>query len=80
MIVVACLSVVVSVASAQQDRFALKAANGVVFSEFKGYEGWQETAPSQTDDRRLEEFDDHGCTSFVLAILQRVLVVQRSPP
>jgi hypothetical protein len=49
-IVVACVSVVVSMASAQQDRFALKAANGVAFSEFKGYEGWQAIAPSQTDD------------------------------
>jgi lipoprotein signal peptidase len=49
-IVLASLSVVVSVAFAEQDRFTLKAANGVAFSEFKGYERWQAIAPSQTDD------------------------------
>jgi hypothetical protein len=49
-IVGASLSVLVSMASAQQDRFTLKAANGVAFSEFKGYDTWQAIAPSQTDD------------------------------
>jgi hypothetical protein len=45
-----CLSVVVSMALAAQDRFILKAPNGIAFSEFRGYETWQDVAPSQTDD------------------------------
>jgi hypothetical protein len=49
-VVVASLSVLVSIARAQQDRFTLNAANGVAFSEFKGYDSWQAIAPSQTDD------------------------------
>ena len=49
-ILVASLSAGVSVAIAQQDRFTLKAANGVAFAEFKGYDTWQAIAPSQTDD------------------------------
>jgi hypothetical protein len=39
----------VSPARAGQDRFALKAPNGVAFSEFKGYETWQDVAVSQTE-------------------------------
>jgi hypothetical protein len=50
-ITVASLCVVVSMAvAAQQDRFSLKAPNGVAFSEFRGYDTWQAVAPSQTDD------------------------------
>ena len=37
-------------ALAAQDRFTLKAPNGVGFSEFRGYESWQTVAPSQTDE------------------------------
>jgi cytochrome P460 len=48
-IIMVCLSVV-SMALATQDRFTLKAPNGIAFSEFKGYETWQTVAPSQTDD------------------------------
>jgi hypothetical protein len=33
-----------------QDRFTLKAPNGIEFSEFRGYEAWQVIAPSQPDD------------------------------
>jgi hypothetical protein len=44
------LSVLVSAALAAQDRFTLKAPNGIAFSEFRGYENWQDVAPSQTDD------------------------------
>ncbi len=32
-----------------QDRYALKALNGVSFSEFKGYEDWQDVAVSRTN-------------------------------
>ena len=35
---------------AAQDRFTLKAPNGVAFSEIRGYETWQGVAVSQTDD------------------------------
>jgi len=35
---------------AVQDRFTLKAPNGVAFSEFRGYETWSDVAASQTDD------------------------------
>lgn len=34
---------------AAQDRFTLKSANGIAFSEFKGYESWQVIASSQAD-------------------------------
>jgi hypothetical protein len=37
-------------ALAAQDRFTLKAPNGVAFSEFRGYETWQDVAVSQTED------------------------------
>lgn len=51
LIIVASFLAVVGVApAAQQDRFALKAPNGVAFSEFRGYDTWQSVAPSQTDD------------------------------
>ena len=35
---------------AAQDRFTLKAPDGVAFSEFRGYETWQDVATSQTDE------------------------------
>src|SRR5271166_5675378 len=40
-----CLAIM---AHATQDRFALKAPNEVAFSEFRGYETWQDVAVSQT--------------------------------
>jgi hypothetical protein len=43
------LFVSVSIAFAQQDRYTLKALNGVSFSEFKGYDEWQDVAVSRTD-------------------------------
>ena len=41
---------VLSLTVAAQDRGNLKVPNGLAFSEFKGYEGWQAIAPSQTDE------------------------------
>ena len=35
---------------AAQDRYTLKAANGVAFSEFRGYENWPVVAVSQVED------------------------------
>jgi hypothetical protein len=49
-IIVVFLSVLVSIATAAQDRYTLKALNGVVFSEFRGYEKRQDVAVSETED------------------------------
>lgn len=49
-IILAALSVVVSMALAQQDKYTVKALNGVAFSEFRGYENWQDVAVSATND------------------------------
>ena len=45
---VVCLS---AVALAAEDRFTLKAPNGIEFSEFRGYETWQYVEPHLTNDR-----------------------------
>lgn len=50
LLAVGFLSVLASMAIAAQDRFTLKAPNGVAFSEFKGYEAWETVAVSETDD------------------------------
>jgi len=44
------MAVLVSIALAEQNRFTLKAPNGVAFSEFRGYETWETVAVSETDD------------------------------
>ena len=44
------LAVLGSMALAAQDRFTLKVPNGLAFSEFRGYEAWQDVAVSQTED------------------------------
>lgn len=49
MIAVTSLVVLVRIALAEQDRYALQAPDGVAFSEFRGYEGWQDVAVSTTD-------------------------------
>lgn len=38
------------IAYAAQDRFTLKAPNGIAFSDFKGYEDWPDVAVSRTED------------------------------
>jgi hypothetical protein len=38
-----------SMALAAQDRYTLKVPEGLAFSEFKGYENWQDVAVSQTE-------------------------------
>ena len=50
LLIVAASVLVVSIVLAAQDRFSLKAPNGIAFSEFKGYEAWQLIAPSQPDN------------------------------
>ena len=34
---------------AQQDRYTLKVPDGLAFSEFKGYDTWQDVAVSETE-------------------------------
>jgi hypothetical protein len=43
------LCAVAGAAFAAQDRYTLKAPNGIAFSEFRGYAGWQDVAVSRTD-------------------------------
>jgi hypothetical protein len=48
---VVSFSVVASMApAAQQDKYSLKSPNGVEYSDFKGYEDWQDVAVSETDN------------------------------
>ena len=44
------LFALVLAALAAQDRLNVKSANGIAFSEFRGYESWPSIAPSQPDD------------------------------
>src|SRR5580704_19047589 len=46
---VAFLAVVGGLALAAQDRYTLKIPDGLAFSEFRGYETWQDVAVSQTE-------------------------------
>lgn len=57
---------VAGVALAAQDRFTLKAPNGIAFSEFKGYEAWQVIAPSQPDDGGGCGSTPAGCVKVIL--------------
>ena len=42
------LAVLGGMALAQQDKYTLKVPGGLAFSEFRGYEGWQVVATSQS--------------------------------
>src|SRR4051812_7738712 len=48
-IVAAVVATLGSTAVSAQDRYTLKVPNGLAFSEFKGYEGWQTVATSQNE-------------------------------
>jgi Cytochrome P460 len=50
LIIVVLLAVLASMALAAQDRFTLKVPNGLAFSEFRGYQTWQDVAVSQTEN------------------------------
>jgi len=39
-----------SIALAAQDKYTLRVPNGLAFSEFRGYEDWQDVAVSQTEN------------------------------
>ena len=49
-IVVVSLAAMMSIVLSAQDKYTLKAPNGVAFSEFRGYESWETVAVSVTDD------------------------------
>ena len=64
---VAAVSVATVVLAAQsQDRFTLKAANGIAFSEFRGYDAWQMIATSQPDDASGCGTSKVGCMKAIL--------------
>lgn len=50
LIIVILLAVLGRMALAAQDRFTVKVPNGLSFSEFIGYETWQNVAVSQTEN------------------------------
>jgi hypothetical protein len=49
-VIMLSFSVWVRMARAAQDKYTVKAPNGVAFSEFRGYEAWQTVAVSGTKD------------------------------
>ena len=49
-----------------QDRFTLKSANGIAFSEFRGYDAWQLIATSQPDDASGCGTSKVGCMKGIL--------------
>ena len=54
-------SIIAGVALAAQDRYAVQVPNGLAFSEFRGYDGWQTISQSQrsADGRDFGEPRDH---------------------
>jgi hypothetical protein len=50
MTIAVSLAAVGGIALAAQDRYTLKVPNGLAFSEFRGYENWQDVAVSQTEN------------------------------
>jgi hypothetical protein len=49
-VIITVLLAVFSMALAAQDKYTLKVPNGLAFSEFRGYENWQDVAVSQTEN------------------------------
>src|SRR4029077_19621646 len=49
-IIAVSLAVLGSMALAAQDKYTLKVPNGLAFSEFRGYENWQDVAVSQAEN------------------------------
>jgi hypothetical protein len=56
----------VALVAQSQDRFTLKASNGIAFSEFKGYESWQLIATSQHDGTDGCGTSTVGCAKAIL--------------
>src|ERR1700754_4023643 len=49
-IIALLLAVLGGMALAAQDRFTVKVPNGIAFSDFRGYETWQNVAGKQAQD------------------------------
>ncbi len=64
--IVATSLLVANLVFAAQDRFTLKAPNGIAFSEFKGYDAWQVIAPSQPDNGGGCGSTPAGCIKTIL--------------
>jgi hypothetical protein len=65
-VVIAASVFVVSVVRGASDRFTVTAANGIAFSEFKGYDAWPMIATSQPDDAGGCGTSKVGCTKAIL--------------
>ena len=48
--IVVLLAVLGSIALAAQDKYTLQVPNGLAFSDFRGYENWEDVAASQTEN------------------------------
>ena len=66
MVLAASVSVVSAVLAQPQDRYTLTAANGIAFSEFRGYDAWQLIATSQPDDASGCGTSKVGCMKAIL--------------
>jgi cytochrome P460 len=53
-------------AAQPHDRFTLKSANGIAFSEFRGYDSWQLVATSQPDK-------ENGCGTSKVGCMKAIL-------
>ena len=56
----------VALTAQSQDRFTLKAANGIAFSEFRGYDAWQLIATSHPDSASGCGTSKVGCMKAIL--------------
>ena len=56
----------VVLAAQSQDRYTLTAANGIAFSEFRGYDAWQLVATSQPDNAGGCGTSKVGCMKAIL--------------
>ena len=49
-VIVILLGFLGSIALAAQDKYTLQVPNGLAFSDFRGYENWEDVAVSQTEN------------------------------
>jgi hypothetical protein len=67
-------------AAQSQDRYTLKAANGIAFAEFRGYEAWQLIATSQPDDAGGCGTAKSGCSKAILGNAAMIRAYQEGFP
>ena len=73
-------AVSVLLAAQSQDRFTVTSANGIAFSEFKGYDSWGLIATSQPDDAGGCGTSKVGCTKAILGNPTMVKAYQNGIP